>query len=227
MVNEGGEVCLSCALCQTRKEKRFCPALHGRICPTCCGREREVTLDCPSDCVYLQQARRNEKPRSLQDVDREQLFLQVEIPENFVYQREPLVVGLSYGLAKTARLDRALRDREAIAALTALAKSYQTLVNSGLHYEAPTASLGQQAILAELQQMITQYRELEQQQLGYSTLRDGDALKAVVFLLRMALGRTSGRPRSRAFLDFLEARFPEKSSLVTSPQEPGSGLVIP
>ena len=218
---------MSCALCQTRKEKRFCPAVHGRICPTCCGREREVTLDCPSDCVYLQQARRNEKPRSLQDVDREQLFLQVEIPENFVYQREPLVVGLSYGLAKTARLDRALRDREAIAALTALAQSYQTLVNSGLHYEAPTASLGQQAILAELQQMITQYRELEQQQLGYTTLRDADALKAVVFLLRMALGRTSGRPRSRAFLDFLEARFPEKSPLVASPQEPGSGLVIP
>ena len=26
--------------------------------------QREVTLDCPSDCAYLQQARDHEKPRS-------------------------------------------------------------------------------------------------------------------------------------------------------------------
>ena len=48
---------LSCAICEIRKEKRFCPAVHGRICPQCCGEQREVTLDCPSDCPYLQQAR--------------------------------------------------------------------------------------------------------------------------------------------------------------------------
>jgi len=52
---------MSCALCEKRKEKRFCPALHDRICPQCCGEQREVTLDCPSDCVYLQQAREHEK----------------------------------------------------------------------------------------------------------------------------------------------------------------------
>ena len=51
---------MSCAICEKRKEKRFCPAVHGRICPQCCGEQREVTLDCPSDCVYLQQAREHE-----------------------------------------------------------------------------------------------------------------------------------------------------------------------
>ena len=52
---------MTCAICETRKEKRFCPAVHGRICPQCCGEQREVTLDCPSDCPYLQQAREHEK----------------------------------------------------------------------------------------------------------------------------------------------------------------------
>jgi len=37
--------------------------VHGRIRPQSCGEQREVTLDCPSDCIYLQQAREHEKPR--------------------------------------------------------------------------------------------------------------------------------------------------------------------
>jgi len=70
---------LSCAICEIRKEKRFCPAVHGRICPQCCGEQREVTLDCPSECPYLQQAREHEKPRSTGDMDAAALFLQVEL----------------------------------------------------------------------------------------------------------------------------------------------------
>ena len=51
---------MSCVICEIRKEKRVCPAVHGRICAQCCGEQREVTLDCPSDCPYLQQAREHE-----------------------------------------------------------------------------------------------------------------------------------------------------------------------
>ena len=60
---------MPCALCRTRKEKRFCPAVHDRICAVCCGTEREVSLDCPGDCPYLQQARTHEKPRSVQELN--------------------------------------------------------------------------------------------------------------------------------------------------------------
>ena len=66
---------MSCVICEKRKEKRFCPAVHGRICPQCCGEQREVTLDCPSDCVYLQQAREHEKPRGMNDVNPADIFL--------------------------------------------------------------------------------------------------------------------------------------------------------
>jgi len=51
--------------------------MHGRICPQCCGEQREVTLDCPSDCLYLRQAREHEKPRPTDQIDLAALFLQV------------------------------------------------------------------------------------------------------------------------------------------------------
>ncbi len=217
---------MACAICEIRKEKRFCPAVHGRICPVCCGREREVTLDCPSSCEYLQQARRHERPRPMSELDHEALFPKVEVRQSFIYEREPLIVGLSYGVAQVARADRSFNDRDAIAAITALAKKYQTLTGSGLYYETAVTSVPQQTIIAELEKMIVQYRELEQKHLGYSTLKDSEALEALVFLLRMAHGRTSGRPKSRAFLEALYAQFPEKSGVV-APAEAGSRLIVP
>src|SRR5580700_522313 len=177
---------LSCAICEIRKEKRFCPALHGRICPQCCGEQREVTLDCPSECPYLQQAREHEKPRPAEQFDAAALFLHVEISEQFTFEREHLLMGLSYALAKAAQADRSLNDRELIATLSALATTYERLVNSGLHYEHPLTTAAQHAAAAQVEEMLKQYREAEQKQLGYSTLRDSDVLKALVFLVRLA-----------------------------------------
>jgi len=218
---------VSCAICEKRKEKRFCPAVHGRICPQCCGEQREVTLDCPSDCVYLQQAREHEKPRPLQDLDQAALFPQVEIGDQFLYEHEHLIVGLTYALAKSARADRTINDTDLLAALSSTAKTLETLVNSGLHYEAAIASTSRQAIVAELQKMLKEYREAEEKNLGYSRLRDSDVLKALVFLLRMGFTHTSGRPKSRAFLDFVFSQFPEKASAIAAPQEAGSRIIVP
>jgi hypothetical protein len=218
---------LTCAICEIRKEKRFCPAMHGRICPQCCGEQREVTLDCPSDCPYLQQAREHEKPRPADQFDRESLFLQVEISEQFTYEREHLLMGLSYALMQAARADRSLNDRDLIAALSAMSTSYERRVNSGLHYEQPLTGAAQHAVAAQVEEMLKQYREAETKQLGYSNLRDGDVLKSLVFLLRLGHGRTNGRPRSRAFIDFLFAQFPEKESTVIAPQEAGNRIIVP
>ncbi len=218
---------MSCSICEVRKEKRFCPAVHGRICPQCCGEQREVTLDCPSDCVYLQQAREHEKPRPAGELDSAALFLEVEIGDQFIYEREHLLLGLSYALAKSARADRSLSDRDLIAALTAMCRSYETLVKSGLVYESPMTSTAQTAVAVEVQEMLKQYREAEQKQMGYTRLRDADVLKALVFLVRMAIGRTSGRLKSRAFIDFLYAQFPEKQSVIASADDAGSRIITP
>jgi hypothetical protein len=221
------EATVSCAICEKRKEKRFCPAIHGRICPQCCGEQREVTLDCPSDCVYLRQARDHEKPRALEEVDRAALFLEVEIGDQFLYEQEHLLLGISYALAKSAKSDINLKDRDLIASLTSLAKTYETLVNSGLHYEMPVTSISQQTTIAEVQTMVKEYREAEQKHVGFVRLRDADVLRALVFLLRMAVQRTSGRPKSRAFADFLFAQFPEKETANLASETSASRLIIP
>ena len=218
---------MSCAICEKRKEKRFCLAVHGRICSQCCGEQREVTLDCPRECVYLQQAREHEKPRPLEDLDRSLLFPQIEIPEQFIYEHEHLVVGLSYALFKSVVGDSSLHDNDLIAALSSVISSYQTLVNSGLVYETPIASPDRQAVAAEVQKMVKEYREAEQKHLGYSRLKDADVLRALVFILRMAYGRTSGRPKSRAFVDFLYAQFPEKPVAAGAAEASASRIIAP
>ncbi len=86
-------------------------------------------------------------------------------------------------------------------------------------------SISQQAIAADLQKTVKEYREAEEKHLGYSRLRDSDILKGLVFLIRMGQARTSGRPKSRAYLDFVFHQFPEKA--IAAPDEVGSRLIVP
>ncbi|MCU1270585.1 MAG: hypothetical protein JWN74_1879 [Acidobacteriaceae bacterium] len=185
-----------------------------------------MTLDCPSECVYLQQAREHEKPRPLEELDQSALFPKIEIGQQFLYEQEHLILGLSYALAKSAQADRGIRDSDLISALSALARNYETLAGSGLHYETPVTNLSHQAIASEVQKMVKEYREAEQKHVGYSRLRDSDVFRALVFLLRMAFTRTSGRPKSRAFVDFLFRQFPEQHSAITAADE-GSRIIVP
>ena len=218
---------MTCAICEIRKEKRFCPAVHGRICPQCCGEQREVTLDCPSECPYLEQAREHEKPRSADQIEPAKLFLEIEVPDQFLYEKENLLLALTYALVKSARADRSLRDQDLIAAVRMLAKSYERRLNSGLHYEQPLTSDSQRRVAVEVEDMVNEFREAEQKHMGYSTLRDSEVLKALVFLVCLGQGRTSGRPKARAFVEFLFAQFPAKESAVLTPQEAGSRIILP
>jgi hypothetical protein len=51
---------------------------------------------------------------------------------------------------------------------------------------------------------------VEQKSRGFTSLREEDILKAVVFMTRMAYGRANGRPKSRAFVEFLLQQFPDR-----------------
>ena len=82
---------MACPICQKRPPKRFCPALGEKICPICCGKEREVTIDCPLDCSYLIAAHRYEaehrKPLSPDEFP----YREIEFPPDFVYEHWPVV----------------------------------------------------------------------------------------------------------------------------------------
>lgn len=210
---------MNCTLCETRKEKRFCPALHARICAACCGTHRELILDCPSDCSYLKQAREygRFRPELFED---ERWFAHVQVEEDLLDAHPVLLEDLVEGITHSALRNSSLRDRDVIEALTALVRSFETRATSGLHYEPTRPSLAQQALIQELREVIGDYDE-EGQEMGDPHLHDSDALKALVFVLRLALDRSSGRPLSRGFLDFLRTEFKKDGS------NTGSRIVLP
>ncbi len=218
---------LTCAICHIRKEKRFCLALHDRICPQCCGEQREVTLECPAECPYLQQARQHEKPRDFGETLSDEFFPSVELTQEFLHRREALIAGLLQTLLRVAQADRALKDREIMAALSTMANSYQTLVTSGLVYQETSANPAQLTIVDTLRASVEEFRKLEQQHIGYTALRDGDVLRALVFMIRLAHLHTSGRPLSRAFIDSLRERFAPASAPGELATETGSRIILP
>ena len=218
---------LTCAICHVRKEKRFCLALHDRICPQCCGEQREVTIECPSECPYLQQARQHEKPRDFGEKLPDEMFPAVELTQDFLHRNEPLIAGLLQTLLRISAADRKLKDREIIAALTTMARSYQTLVASGLVYQETLANPAQLAIIDTLRRSVEEYRQVQQQHLGYTPLRDSDVLKALVFMIRLAHLHTSGRPLSCAFIDSLHERFPAPGPAGDMAAQTGSRIILP
>ncbi len=218
---------MSCPICNLRKEKRFCLAIHGRICAQCCGEQREVTLECPSECPYLQQARLHEKPRGIVENPPDEMFPAIRLREEFLEQYEPLITGILHTLGKISDADRHLHDRELIKALANMARSLQTLITSGLVYQEPLSNPAQQAVIDVLGKLLEEFRGLEQKHLGYSRLKDNDVLQALVFVLRLAHAHTSGRPLSRGFVDFLHERFPEANTQTERAGESGSRIIIP
>lgn len=217
---------MSCPVCHTRKEKRFCLALHDRICAQCCGEQREVSIDCPSECPYLQQARQHEKPREFAGPLPEELFPAVEIGQDYLAMHEQLLAGIAQTLARITYSDRNLHDRDLIGALSNMAKSYQTLLASGLVYQEKSPNPAQQGIIAVLNELLREFRQVESQHQGYTSLKDRDVLKALVFTVRWISLHTTGRPLARGFIDFMHERFP-----ATGPGdaavETGSRIIMP
>jgi len=209
------EPSVACSICQTRKEKRVCPALASRICAPCCGEKREVTLDCPADCVYLVQARQNEPARSPEDLQNEELFRSIAVPPQFRYQFEPLIAGLLFALARAAGSHKAWHDRDVISALTDITRDRERQVRSGIIYQEASPSPITDIVRLELERMVADYRKLEAQRLGATALKDSEVLLALVTLVRIAQNSTNGRPRSRRFLHGLLAQFPDAAKDAT------------
>ena len=216
---------MTCILCDRRKEKRFCLAVHGRICAQCCGEQREVTLDCPSECPYLQQARQHDRRRT-DDAPVQELFPEVEISPQFMHDREPLVISILHTIAGLSRADRSLTDRDVSGALANMAKSYQTLVGSGLFYQELLPNLLQQSLIESIETMLKEFQQVEQQDLGYSSLKNTDVLKALVWILRLIPLHSSRRPRSRGFLDLLKGLFSDAPPGSTAADESSRRIIL-
>ena len=202
---------MSCPICAKRKAERFCPAKGEKICAVCCGTEREVSINCPSDCSYLIAAHRyeNEHRRS---IPADTPLLEEKIPQDTVYAHQQLMSALAFSIAKFCAVQPTATDPDVLAALEALAQTYKTL-GSGIIYEDPPVAPLPRELYAALIALISELKKLQAERPSSARLKDSELFYLLVFLYRMGLLRTNGRPRSRRFIEFLRAQFPQSPEL--------------
>jgi hypothetical protein len=194
-----------CPLCGRRKADRFCPAKGEKICAVCCGSEREVSIDCPSDCSYLIAAHRYEQEHRKPPASAAP-FPDMRLSQDLLYEQQALLRGLSSVIAGVSRERRELTDSDALLAISTLAETYRTL-SSGIYYEKPPAGGPASALYSALGSFTGNMNKEAASRSG-STVKDSDAYHSLVFLARLCWTRTNGRPRSRMFLEQLRSQFP-------------------
>jgi hypothetical protein len=212
---------MACAICDTRRPRRFCPGVRGDICTICCGTEREVSVDCPLDCEFLQEARRHEKappfdPAELPNQD-------IRVSERFIEEHHLLIGFISRFLVGSALDTPGVVDQDVREALDSLIRTYRTL-QSGVYYETVPPNPLAAAVFRAVQNALAEFRQKEQQELGISRTRDTDILGALVFLQRVEIDRNNGRRRGRAFLDAMRTIYAAPD---VQPPPPPSSLVLP
>lgn len=212
---------MACAICETRRPRRFCPGVGGDICTICCGTEREVTVTCPLDCEFLLEARRHDKPVP---IDPKQLpNSDIRVPEKFLQDHEELLGFLGQAVVRAALATPGAVDSDVREALDALIRTYRTL-QSGVYYDTVPANPIAANVYHLVQRAVAELRRTEQERYGSPRTRDVEVLSLLVFLQRLELTQSNGRIRGRAFLGALQAFYGDEA--VSEPSAPSS-LILP
>ncbi len=209
-----------CSICQKRKATRFCPAKTEKICAVCCGTEREVTIDCPPDCAYLLSAHRyeNEHARAL---PADTPLLDARIQQDAIHTHGQFLSAIAFTIAKFCATQPSTTDPDVLSAVRGLAETYKTLV-AGIVYEQPPAGLIPRELYDALSAFLTDGKQNSAQS-SFGSIKDSEIFQLLVFLFRMGLLRTNGRPRSRRFIAFLRGQFPGTPEL----QREQSRIIVP
>ena len=190
---------MPCAICNIRKQRRSCPAVHGEICTICCATEREQTLDCPFDCPYLREAHEHEKPA---DFDIAAVPNQdIEITEEFLAENQILMAYIAVALFEGALQSNGATDWDVREALDSLIARYRAL-QTGLYIETRPVNPYAAAVADHFAKQIASVQE-EAKAGGAATIPDRAILAILVFFQRLEYSRNNGRKRSRAFLHLL------------------------
>jgi hypothetical protein len=201
-----------CPICNKRRAERYCPAKDEQICAIDCGTEREVTIDCPSDCPHLVAAHRWEQSHPKPLAENEIPFPEVSFSSDIVRTRENVLSELGYTVAIYAKEQRSLTDSDVFAAVKALAETRRTLV-SGIYYEKLPEIPVAAGLYAALAKLIEELKKREDEHPEFPAMKETEIFHLLVFFVRFARLRSNGRPRTRAFLNFLRSQFPVEAGV--------------
>jgi hypothetical protein len=201
-----------CPICNKRRAERFCPAKGEKICAVDCGTEREVTIDCPSDCAYLLAAHRWEESHPKPVPESELVFPDVSFPADLIHTRQAALSGLAHTVVMYALEQRSLADADVFAATQAMAETYRTLI-SGIYYEKPPEGAVAAGLYAAIAKFIEDEKKREAERPEVPALKNSEIFHLLVFFLRFGRLRSNRRPRTHAFIEFLRAQFPREMGL--------------
>jgi hypothetical protein len=179
-----------------------------------------VTVDCPFDCEFLQEARKHDRlpldpaPEAHPDI---------ELTEEFLARNEDLLVFLGQTIHSAAVETPGTVDFDVREGLEGLTRTYRTMA-SGIYYESVPPNPLAANVFRAVQQGLPGFREQQHQRSGVTRTRDADVLGVLVFLERIEKDQNNGRRRGRAFLDSLRNFFPPQGE---APHESPPSLILP
>ena len=207
-----------CPLCSERSAKRFCPAKQALICTVCCGTKREVEIDCPGSCVHLKAGRSYESDRK--QLDSELLARAKAFDQRFLNEYGHFLELLSRAVAEERPSSPWLVDADVMEVYRALHATMKTL-SGGIYYETLPEGTAGQALFRKLKAFLDALMSPEPQA-QHRPLRVSEILGLLDFLLLAVSINSSGRPRSRQYLDWITA-----ASGMPEPPAESSGLILP
>lgn len=198
---------MACPICEKRKAQRLCPAKGEKICAVCCGKEREVTIDCPFDCSYLIAAHRYQDEHQ-RELPADTPLLDVQLPRDALHVHQQLMAAFAFTIAKFCSAHSDATDTDVLAAIEAFAETYKTSM-IGIYYEKQPDGKLRRDLYAALAAFVAEVKQAQAQHASSGAPKDSDIFYLLVFLYRMGLLRTNGRLRSRRYIEFLRSQFPE------------------
>ena len=205
-----------CPLCSGRVAKRHCPSKATRICSVCCGTKREVEIDCPSDCTYLQMGRSYEASRQIRQGS---VAPTRQFDQEFLRKHATVITVVAHAVVEERTETPALVDKDARDAFEALRTTMRTL-SAGIHYEMlPEGSSASIALFWRVKAALEQL--MQPQGPTRDALRVSDIPELLDFMISTAEIHSSPRRRSRQYLDWLAAMLPVPA------KEEQSRLIVP
>jgi hypothetical protein len=167
----------------------------------------------------LREARRHEPEQT--PMIENMPFPGIEVSDGFLTEHEHFIGQIAFQLLRHSLANPKTTDNDLQTAIEKLVRTYETL-SSGIYYESLPEEGSQISVFRDIKKFLDEYQEKERQKGSLTPLREGDVIRSLAFLSRLAALHSNRRARGRAFIDFLRSTYPESAAPKEEPR-----LIVP